>query len=126
MSYPEMKSKYETEYPAYKADLKSINTLITLLNDKEVTIVLGTWCGDSQLQVPRFLKILDEADVSESSVTIICVDRTKKAEDGSTDNLQIEHVPTFIFTENNIEIGRITESPRITLENDIVKILANK
>lgn len=126
MSYPEMKNRYEIEYPAYEAELKAIDLLTTLLNGKEITIVLGTWCGDSQLQVPRFFKILDQAGVHESSVSIICVDRTKKAEDGSTDNLQIEHVPTFILTENNIEIGRITESPKTSLENDMVIILSNQ
>jgi len=124
MSAPEMKEKFETEYPAYQPDLIAAAKLQDLMKGKKTTIVLGTWCSDSQRQVPRFYKVLDQAGVDETDITLIGVDEMKKSPDGEIDDLNIEHVPTFIFSENNKEIGRITELPSDTLENDMVIILS--
>lgn len=123
---PEMQRRYGVEYPNYQPDSATVKTLKPLLKDKKITIVMGTWCGDSHLQVPRFYKILDALEISEKETTLICVDRSKKAENGLIDNLNILHVPTFIFTANGKEIGRIVESPGETLEKDMLSILAKK
>jgi hypothetical protein len=126
VSSVEMKEKFGSEYPAYAPDRIASEKLKSLLTGKQTTIVLGKWCSDSQLQVPRFYKVLDGAGVSESDITLICVDEMKKAADGAIDGLDIVHVPTFIFSANNKEIGRITESPMATLEDDMVTILENR
>lgn len=123
---PEMQRRYDVEYPNYQPDSTTVKALKPLLKDKKITIVMGTWCGDSHLQVPRFYKILDALEISEKETTLICVDRSKKAENGLIDNLNILHVPTFIFTANGKEIGRIVESPGETLEKDMLSILAKK
>lgn len=124
VSDAEMKEKYALEYPSYQAEAGAVESLKLLLKDIQVTIVLGKWCGDSQRQLPQFFKIADEAFLEEPQLRLICVDRSKQAQDGSTDGLQIEHVPTFIFSKNGMEIGRITELPITTLENDMVTILS--
>lgn len=121
---PEMKDRYEQEYTVYTPEQESVKQLGALMTGKKAIVVLGTWCSDSQQLLPRFYKILDEAGIEEEMISLICVDRSKIAADGSTDNLSIEHVPTFIFTANDQEIGRITESPITTLENDMVTILS--
>lgn len=123
MESPEMKAQYELEYPGYQPDFAAIQDLKSLLIDKKVIIVMGTWCGDSRLQVPHFYKVLDESGVVEKDITLIFVDQTKKAADGLTDNLDIDRVPTFIITSNEKEIGRITEWPMVTLENDMVELI---
>ena len=122
INFPIMKAKYELEYPAYIPEKEAIAQLKLLGGNSMITIVLGVWCSDSRLQVSRFYKILDEIGFAKNQVTVICVDETKQAEDGLIDQLDITRVPTFIFTADNKEIGRITESPITTLENDIVRI----
>ena len=37
--------------------------------------------------------------------------------------LGIQRVPTFIIYKNNIESGRIIETPKTSLEQDLVNIL---
>jgi thiol-disulfide isomerase/thioredoxin len=123
MSLPDIKDSYDSAYPAYRPDELAVGQLKTLIKNKKITIVLGTWCGDSKLQVPHFYKVIDQAGVEEQQVTLICVDESKQAEDGQIDGLNIDRIPVFIITENDQEIGRITESPRSTLENDMVEIL---
>jgi len=126
MSSLEMKEKFETEYPAYQPDLISVKKLQSLMTSITTTIVLGTWCGDCQREIPRFYKVSDMSGIDETAITLICVDQSKNAPDGVLDGLAIEHVPTFIFSVNNKEIGRITEAPLVTLEDDMVIILENR
>ena len=87
---------------------------------------MGTWCEDSQNQVPRFYKILQQLDFNLKKVQLITVDRSKKTPENLEAGLNITNVPTFIFYKNSTEIQRIVESPVETLENDMLKILSNQ
>ena len=125
VSFPEFKESYDTHYTSYTADSSAFKTLEKALKDMKITVVLGTWCGDSKLQVPHFLKIMDGLKVKESQIMLIAVDGLKKAENGLIDNLKITNVPTFIFADQKgNEIGRITESPKDTLEKDMLALLS--
>ncbi len=126
-SFAEFKESYDPNYAAYKPDSTTFADLSKLLKGKKVTIVLGTWCGDSKYQVPHFLKIMDGLKIDEDKIKFIAVDGTKHAENGLIDSLKITNVPTFIFTDKKgIEVGRITERPNETLEKDMLKVLAVK
>jgi len=126
-TFEEFKASYDPNYAAYKVDSTLLEELGKLVNGKKITIVLGTWCGDSKFQVPNFLKIADALKLDDSDITIIAVDGEKKAENGLIDKMKITNVPTFIFTDKKgIEIGRITESPKETLEKDMVIALSLK
>ena len=118
------KTYFEAEYNSYKTDTAVINKIKTAIKEKNITItiVMGSWCGDSQEQVPRFYKILDETGFGENNVTLYCVDRTKKTDKGETDSLNIQLVPTFIFYKDGKEIGRIIETPILILEKDFLEI----
>jgi thiol-disulfide isomerase/thioredoxin len=127
VNFPEMKERYDEEYPAYMPDSTVIDSLKLLVKDQKITVVLGTWCGDSKLQVPHFLKIIDELGIPEERLKFISVDGSKKAEDGILKGLNIQRVPTFIFYDKEKkEIGRIIESPENTLEEDMLQILKEK
>jgi hypothetical protein len=124
-SFAEFKESYDANYAAYKIDSSTLDHLKSVLNGKEITIVLGTWCGDSKLQVSNFLKIMDAVNFDQTKIKYIAVDGTKHAENGLIDNLKITNVPTFIFTDKKgKELTRITESPKETLEKDMLKQLA--
>jgi len=123
-SFAEFKESYDSNYAAYKVDSTAIKSLKNVLRVKEITIVLGTWCGDSKLQVPHFLKIMDAIGFDQSKIKYIAVDGTKHAENGLIDNMKITNVPTFIFTDKKgTEVARITEHPQETLEKDMLKQL---
>ena len=90
-------------------------------------MVLATWCGDSKDQVPRFFKIMDEISNSKIDVSeIICLDRNKTAPDFDNEKYKIEKVPTFIIYPGEKEIGRIVETPKISLEEDLLQIILNQ
>jgi thiol-disulfide isomerase/thioredoxin len=116
---------FQDEYTHYKSDSMLVRALGTMITGVTVTIVMGTWCSDSREQVPRFFRIMDNFKDFSGNVTIICVDKHKKAGDLRIDDLGITRVPTFIFYRDGFEVGRIIETPKETLEKDMISILSS-
>ncbi|MFH1198229.1 MAG: thioredoxin family protein [bacterium] len=116
-------SWFDTEYQNYLVDTLSVIGLKEKINDFKVTIVLGTWCGDSKREVPRLLKIFDIIEMQKENYTFINVDRQKKGMTTEADGMNIMLVPTMIFYKDGNEIGRIIETPAETLEIDLINIL---
>jgi len=117
-------SAFRAEYPLYKPDESIMKQLASKLNDVTITVVMATWCSDSKEWVPRFYKIMDAIDLPYKNLTLICVDRTKKAPGTNVYELVVDLVPTFIFYRKNIELGRIIEVPADVMEKEILKILS--
>lgn len=122
----EFSSFFSMEYDTYVIDKNKTDSIKIFKNEFSITIIMGSWCGDSKEQVPRFYKILDVISFVDDNVTLICVDRNKKAEDIDVSDYQLTLVPVFIFYRNGVELGRITETPRNTLESDMLSILIKK
>ena len=113
----------EYGYYSYLMERTSLDSIKSIVDSFQITIVMGTWCGDSKEQVPRFYSILDYLKYNSKNLTLYCVDRNKKTMANETDDLQILKVPTIIFYYKAKEIGRIIETPIKSLEKDMIKIL---
>ncbi len=114
---------FNSVYDMYEVDSVSAESLKNKFKDVNITIVMGTWCSDSRREVPKLFKILDHLNFPPDKISIITVGRDRKGRGTETDNLKIELVPTIIFYRNGSEIGRIVESPKVSLEKDMLKIL---
>ena len=118
---------YQENYSTYSIEKDATKDIKEMIKKHHVLIFLGTWCGDSKREVPRFLKIMDQAELPEDRLKIIAVDRRepniKKSPTGEQWGLQIKRVPTFIFLKDGKEVNRIVESPIESLEQDILGIL---
>ncbi len=124
VSFPEFKEMYDPLYEAYVPDAATMIELKKIAGKEYIKIVLGTWCGDSKVNVPNFFKVLDALQFKEKNTEIIAVDGYKKAENGIIDGLNIQNVPTFIILDKKgNELGRIVEHPKTTLEGDLLAIL---
>ncbi len=120
----EMGVHYADFYESYVSKNEIIESLKTMVQDVNVTIVLASWCGDSKQQVPAFLKVLDQIGFNENNLLMIGVDFEKNAREIDVEVFNISRVPTFIFYRDEKEIGRIIESPVETLEEDFLKIVS--
>lgn len=116
---------YQKEYAEYTPDKASIEALKgTQLNQSRLTVFIGTWCGDSHREFPRFMKILHALDFPEDQLTIYALDRNKQSPDGDEKKFNILRVPTFIIHQDENETGRIIEYPQSGwLEKDLLEIL---
>jgi hypothetical protein len=114
---------FNSEYSNYQVDTLLLSKNRNNINGVEITLVMGTWCSDSRREVPRFYKILDHLGFPDGWVTCINVNRDKKTLVGELEQITIDFVPTIIFYQSGIELGRIIESPVESLEKDMLKIL---
>lgn len=114
-------------YSYYETDKNTVEQLKPYLKDIKIKAFMGTWCGDSQRDVPNFYKILDEADFNYKNLELVTVNRQKKA-NGLEEGFDITHVPTFIFYKDGKEIGRFVEHALddSSVEEDFLKILSGQ
>ncbi len=117
---------FNANYHLYTIDSLTLNKIKNNIQDYKIEIVMGTWCSDSRREVPRVFKILDYLNYPKNKVKLIMVNRNMRGLDDETKGLGISRVPTIIFLKNGKEVGRITESPKTTLEKDMLKILSKK
>lgn len=125
---------WDTELKAYEPVAEDVAVLRGVEEDITIFCVLGTWCSDSRREVPRFWKILTEADNPHLDLVMYGVGRSSDQqattileEIGFDVPLRLEYdvkrVPTFIFRRGDEELGRIIETPETTLEQDAAHIL---
>ena len=89
-------------------------------------IIAGSWCVDTQRELPRFFKIMNSMGVPNNQIEMIMVDENKKTAAFNISVIQVSNIPTFIFFKDGKELGRIIEKPQITLEDDLAKLLQIK
>lgn len=118
---------FNPQYVNYQVDKSTIEPLVKKLKKYEIKVFMGTWCGDSKRETPRFYKILDALNFPKEQLTMVALDYTKenykKSPGGEEKGLNIIKVPTFIFYLNGKQVNRIVESPIESLEKDIASIL---
>jgi thiol-disulfide isomerase/thioredoxin len=121
------KEWFQPNFASYTAETTNLEQVKDNLSEHQILIFMGTWCGDSKREVPRFIKILESVDFPMKNLKIVAVDKRKdfykKSPQGEEWGLNIRRVPTFIFYKNEREINRIIESPLATLEEDIISIV---
>jgi len=92
-----------------------------------LTVVFGSWCGDSKEFVPRVLKSVHAAANPNLSVRLVALDNDFLHPQDVIAGRRIINVPTVIVESEEREIGRITETPAgKTMEEDIAAILSGR
>jgi len=114
---------FNANYHLYTLDSLTLNKIKKDIKNYKILIVMGTWCSDSRREVPRVFKILDYLHYPQNKVELVMVDRKMNGLDEETKGLNIHRVPTIIFLKDGKEMGRIVETPKTTLEKDILNIL---
>lgn len=109
----------------FEPDLSLFQKLDDLV-DMDVTIYIGTWCGDTKNWVPKFLTLWEEIGQPLERIQLIAVhndsDKYKQGPTGEEKNKNIHRVPTFIFEKEGKEVARIVERPTTSLEIDLAQI----
>ncbi|MBT8209669.1 MAG: thioredoxin family protein, partial [Eudoraea sp.] len=104
---------YTSEHDEYQTDDIRISQFQKNLKEFNILLFMGTWCSDSQREVPRFMKILEKAGFPEDQLKMVAVDKRdefyKKSPGGEEQGRNIEYVPTIIFLKDGKEAGRIVE-----------------
>ena len=95
--------------------------------DVSVLIFFGTWCHDSQREVPQNAENFGGCWVfTEDSLKMVTLDYSKTDPEGLAVANAVEFTPTFIFFRQQKEIGRIVERPASTLEEAMSELLVQQ
>jgi len=119
-------SWYQNYYSKYSPNPESISGLSDSLNNYEIKVFMGTWCHDSKREVPRLLNILDQTNYDFDQLQLIALNYSKTTPEQFEAGLNIQRTPTFVFFKNEVEVGRIVETPRESLEKDMLKIISGQ
>jgi len=114
---------FDTVYANYEVNEIHFNPNYEVPFDS-IYVFLGTWCSDSQREVPRFCKIMDHEYFKGTYVRYFALDGNKKSDAIDTEEFYIDYVPTFIFYCHGNELCRIIEAPKLSLEEDIMDLLS--
>ena len=117
------KQCFDKNYSVHAIDLEILEDLQSLLTDVSITVFMGTWCHDSQREVPALLKILDAISFDKNRLRIIALSLNKDTPGKIETDFGIKRTPTIIFSRNQKEIGRFVEYSQKSLEQDIRAIL---
>ncbi len=115
-------SWYKSNRQLYAPTSELIGRIDSLDSGDSVVVVFGSWCPDSHVWVPIFLNIADSTTLGKN-VKFVAVPRSKKGQKKLTRGLDVEKVPTFIFYHNGKELGRIVETPKGDIGDNIIDIL---
>jgi tetratricopeptide (TPR) repeat protein len=123
-------SWFVKNYHDYTVDTNTMEKIKAELQQRHFKIFMGTWCGDSRREVPRMFKILDYCGVKSTQIELIMLDNHdsfyKQSPGHEERGLNIHRVPDLIVFEKKTEIGRIIESPVVSLEKDLEKIITGE
>jgi len=124
------KDWFDKSYNNYTVDTNTVSLIRPKLAGKTIEVFLGSWCGDSKREVPRLVKILQSAQFDTANLRLIFVNNALSAYKQSPQHEEagktIHRVPTIIVYNHDDEIGRIVESPHVSLEKDLLAIVLNK
>ena len=129
---PEVLLTTVPEYPerkgSYAADAAVVEMIAAAIQPGDrVEVYMGTWCDDSQREVPKFLQISDilrEKYGKTLPSTFVAVDRSKTRPEDLLVGKGIEKVSTFIVYRGDRELGRIVERPESLFEDDLLVLIS--
>jgi hypothetical protein len=93
----------------------------------EVTVFLGTWCGDSRRELSRLWRALDETGGAVPfEIRYVGVDENKEQPADLVSAHDVRYVPTFIVRRGGREVGRIVEHSPHGVEEDLLALLTGE
>lgn len=92
---------------------QQLATLAQHLDNKKIVVVFGTWCEDSQREVPRLLNIIERINHNHPNVNIqtefLAVAPSSLRDKGIVKKYSIRAVPTIMLFDHDQEAGRVVE-----------------
>lgn len=126
LQQPAFASWFEKNYKDYHPAPNVMEKLRPLMDDVTIMLFMGTWCHDSQREVPRLMKLLKLVEFDASNLRIIGLSTNKTSSFGIEQVFNIKRTPTIVLFHDGTDIGRVVERPQTTLEQDMLAIIEGR
>jgi thioredoxin 1 len=119
--YPQFRSAYE-QYQPSSTEIDAVKTLA----GKSLVVLFGTWCHDSEREVPRLLKLLNLSGVELQNLSLYGVNYNKQDPTNLHRQYNLKYSPTIILLQGQDELGRIIEKPLVSLGEDLASFISDE
>ncbi|SES80254.1 thioredoxin family protein [Thalassotalea agarivorans] len=113
--------KFSATYVDKRLTDKQTVQLFSWPEGLRIDVFFGTWCHDSQREVPKFLKAIEKRPIV--AYQLIGLDYNKTEPTGRAAAANVKFTPTFVVYVNNEEIGRIVERTNKGFIEDITAMV---
>jgi len=120
----QIKSEFQTfgdNYQAFQLADEDIERIAQWPESINVKVYFGTWCHDSQREIPKLFRIADASP--NVNYSWVALDRTKSDPQSLAKLAGVKFTPTIVVYNNEQEIGRIIERPKVSLVDDLEQII---
>lgn len=114
---------FADEYGRYTPTQQELKQM-QALSGVSLVVLFGSWCHDSEREVPRLLKLIAVSGVELENLQLQAVDRNKQHPDKLHTDYKLRYTPTFIVMRDGKELGRVIEKPQQSLAADLAAIAA--
>lgn len=106
-----------------KASAQVINQINMIEQETQIRAFFGTWCHDSQREIPYLLQLMQSVDNPNVTFDLIALNLKKQESTGQAQAAQIKYTPTIVVYQNNTEVGRIVEKTSMPIGEEILAII---
>jgi thiol-disulfide isomerase/thioredoxin len=120
------KPEYAEAAAAYRPGAAALGLIRNVQRPVEIVVFFGTWCSYCKEQVPRFIKTIQAAANPRIKARFVGIDEELTRPGELLEEYNISRTPTFTVRVGGEEIGRISEQPEKTMEDDLALILLGR
>jgi thiol-disulfide isomerase/thioredoxin len=114
--YPKFKQQYDQFEPEAK-DIKHFS----LLKEMDIVVFFGLWCHDSQREVPRLLKLIEQSGNQFKTIKLVALNTDKEMLDEYSSQFKVKYTPTIFMLKNGQILAKVVEKPQNTLAQDLLR-----
>jgi len=116
---------FAAEYASYQPSAGALAQM-QQLQGLQLLVLFGSWCHDSEREVPRLLKLIQQSGVALNTLQLETVNQQKHHPQQLHSQHNLRYTPTIIVLDNGRELGRIIEKPAKSLAEDLAEIAAKR
>ncbi|MBV2130503.1 TlpA family protein disulfide reductase [Arsukibacterium indicum] len=116
---------FAAEYASYQPSAGALAQM-QQLTGLQLLVLFGSWCHDSEREVPRLLKLVQQSGVALNTLQLETVNQQKQHPQQLHSQYNLRYTPTIIVLDNGRELGRIIEKPAKSLADDLAEIAAKR
>lgn len=107
------------------AECKACKEIGAIKTPYKIVVVGGTWCSDTQDLLPKYYVAMQRAGINpDTNTELYFVNRDKNEPADVATKYAVTNIPVFIvYNAQGEEVGRITESVKVSIADDLLEIL---
>lgn len=102
---------------------KNLHQLDQINQATTIKAFFGTWCHDSQREIPELLRVMQSVNNPQLTFKLITLDHNKQDSAGLAQKAAIRYTPTIIVYQHEKELGRIVEKTPKPMAQELIDII---